>query len=180
VHRGHPWGSDTNQGEGPDAPVYYPRSFYYVAGHAPAELSAKAAERLRWVRAWRALMEHGLSGQQAADTLHLARSTVYRWERRLKAEGLRGLEDRSRRPRRVRQRQWGAELAVRVRRLRESCHGWGKDKLAPLLWEDGESVSISTVGRILKHLKVRRVLREPKRRRVRAGKWEPRRPYAVR
>lgn len=160
--------------------ISYPRSFYYVAGHAPAELSAKAGERLRWVRAWRALMEHGLSGQQAANTLHLARSTVYRWEGRLKVEGLRGLEDRSRRPRRVRQRQWGAELAMRVRQLRESCHGWGKDKLAPLLWEDGESVSISTVGRILKHLKVKRMLREPHRRRVRTGKWQPRRPYAVR
>lgn len=161
--------------------ISYPRSFYYVAGHAPAELSAKAAGRLRWVKAWRALMAHGLSGQQAAEVLHLARSTVYRWERRLKAEGLRGLEDRSRRPRRVRQKQWGAELAVQVKRMRESCRGWGKDKLAPLLWEDGERVSISTVGRILKHLKVRRMLREPHRRRVgRRGKWQPQRPYAVR
>lgn len=160
--------------------VYYPRSFYFVAGHAPTELTAKAAGRLRWIRAWRALREHGLSGQEAAETLHVARSTVYRWEGRLKAEGLRGLEERSRRPRRVRQRQWGAELAVRVRRMRESCPGWGKDKLAPLLWEDGERVSISTVGRILKHLKVRRALREPARRRVGGGKGQARRPYAVR
>jgi len=126
------------------------------------------------------LMKHGLTGQQAADTLHLARSTVYRWERRLKGEGLRGLENRSRRPKRVRQRQWGAELAVRVRRLRESCHGWRKDKLAPLLWEDGETISISTVGRILRHLKVRRVLREPQCRRVRLRRQWPKRPYAVR
>jgi hypothetical protein len=56
--------------------ISYPRSFCYVAGHAPAELSAKAAGRLRWVRVWRALMEHGLSSQQAADTVHLARSTL--------------------------------------------------------------------------------------------------------
>ena len=154
----------------------YPRSFYYVAGHAPAELSAKLAGRLRWVKAWRVLMEGCVSGQQAADALHPARSTVCRWEGRLKPEGLRGLEDRSRRLRRVRQKQWGAELVARVWRMRESCHGWGKDKLAPLLREGGETFSISTVGRILKHLKMRRVFREPHCRRVGAGKWQPRRP----
>lgn len=71
-------------------------------------------------------------------------------------------------------------MAMQVRRLRENCHGWGKDKLAPLLWEDGESLSVSTVGRILKHLKLRRVLREPQRRPVRLGGRWPKRPYAVR
>jgi putative transposase len=161
--------------------LYYPRSFYYVTRHGPIELSPRAVDRLRWLKAWRAMTHQGLTAVAAAQALRLPRSTLYRWERRMKGEGLRGLEDRSRRPRRVRQKQWGADLAVQVKRLRESCRGWGKDKLAPLLWEDGERVSISTVGRILKHLKVRRMLREPHRRRVgRKGKWQPQRPYAVR
>jgi hypothetical protein len=34
--------------------ISYPRSFYYVAGHAPAELSAKAVGRLRCRRVRRA------------------------------------------------------------------------------------------------------------------------------
>jgi transposase InsO family protein len=160
--------------------LYYPRSFYYVTRHGPIELSPKAVDRLRWLKAWRALTQRGLTSQQAAEALRLSRSTLYRWERRLKAEGLRGLEDHSRRPKQVRQRQWGAELAMQVRRLRESCHGWGKDKLAPLLWADGETVSISTVGRILKHLKGRGLLLEPQRRPVRLGYRPWRRPYAVR
>jgi len=160
--------------------LYYPRSFYFVTRQGPIELSAKAAGRLRWLKAWRALTKCGLSSQDAAEALRLPRSTLYRWERRLKAEGLRGLEDRSRRPRRIRQRQWGAELAMEVRRLRESCHGWGKDKLAPLLWEDGETVSISTVGRILRHLKVHRLLVEPDRHPVRLSRSQAKRPYAVR
>lgn len=160
--------------------LYYPRSFYYVTHHGPIELTPRAADRLRWVKAWRALRGRGLTGRQAADTLHVARATLYRWEHRLKAEGLRGLEARSRRPSRVRQKQWGAELALEVRRLRESCHGWGKDKLAPLLWEDGETVSISTVGRILKHLKTRGLLVEPDRQAVRMRRRPIRRPYAVR
>ena len=160
--------------------LYYPRSFYFVSRHRPIELSARAVERLRWLKAWRALRGRGLSGQEAAEALQLPRSTLYRWEGRLKAEGLRGLENRSRRPTRVRQPEWGAALAVQVRRLRESCHGWGKEKLAPLLWEDGERVSISTVGRILKHLKARGLLIEPLRHPVQPKRRAGKRPYAVR
>ncbi len=160
--------------------VSYPRSFYVVAQHGLIELSCKAAGRLRWVRAWRALTMRGLSAGQAAEALRLPRSSLYRWERRLKSDGPQGLEDRSRRPKRVRQRQWGAEMAVRVLRLREACHGWGKDKLAPLLWEEGETISISTVGRILKHLKKRRMLREPPCRPLRLRPRQLQRPYAVR
>jgi len=135
---------------------------------------------LRWVKAWGALRAKGLTAQEAAGVLRLPRSTLYRWERRLKVDGLRGLEDRSRRPKRVRQRKWGADLAIQVRRLRETCHGWGKDKLAPLLWEDGERVSISTVGRILKHLKPRGMLVEPERRAVRVKRRWAKRAYATR
>jgi putative transposase len=160
--------------------LYYPRSFYYVTGQGPIELSARAVDRLRWLKAWRALRQRGLTSQGAAQALRLPRSTLYRWERRMKAEGLRGLEDRKRRPKRVRQRQWGAELALQVRRLRESCHGWGKDKLAPLLWADGETVSISTVGRILKDLRDRGLLWEPPRASVRFVRRRWKRPYAVR
>jgi len=126
------------------------------------------------------MTERGLTSQEAAGALRVPRSTLYRWERRMKQAGLRGLEDRSRKPKRVRQRQWGAQLAMRVRRLRETWYGWGKDKLAPLLWEDGENVSISTVGRILKHLKARRLLVEPQRKAVRLGHRPWKRPYAVR
>lgn len=64
--------------------------------------------------------------------------------------------------------------------MRESCHGWGKDKMAPLLWEDGETASISTVGRILKHLKARGLLVEPDRQVVRFRRRPMKRPYAVR
>jgi transposase InsO family protein len=160
--------------------VSYPRSFYCIAQHGLIELSPKAAGRLRWVKAWRALTGRGLSAQKAAEVLGFPRSTLYRWDRRLRVDGPVGLEDRSRRPKQVRQRQWGAELAVRVLRLRETCHGWGKDKLAPQLWEDGETVSISTVGRILKHLKERRMLREPHRQPAKSRPRGLQRPYAIR
>ena len=86
--------------------VGYPRSFYALAEHGPVEVSAQAWDRLRWLKAWRALRERGLTSQEAAETLHLPRSTLYRWERRLNWDGPRGLEERSRRPRRVQRRRW--------------------------------------------------------------------------
>lgn len=75
--------------------VYYPRSFFFVTRNGPIELGARAADRLRWLKAWRALTGNGLSSHQAADALQIPRSTLYRWEQRLKSEGLRGLEDRT-------------------------------------------------------------------------------------
>lgn len=160
--------------------VGYPRSFYYVAQQGSVELSAKAWERLRWLKAWRALMERGLTGQQAAETLHLPRSTLYRWERRLKSDGPRGLEERSRRPRRVRRRQWSPELAQAVLRMREQYPAWGKETLQVLVGREGWQTSVSTVGRILAQLKARGVLREAPRRPVSVRRHRVRREYAVR
>jgi putative transposase len=159
--------------------IYYPRSFYFVTRNGTVELSAKATERLRWLKAWRALTENGLSGQQAAGVLHLSRATLYRWERRVKAEGLRGLEERSRRPKRCRRPQWSPELAEAVQVYRER-YGWDKEKLAVLLKQEGWQTSASTVGRIMKRLKARGVLREPLRNGIRTYKRSVKRPYATR
>lgn len=159
--------------------IYYPRSFYFVAKHGPIELSAKASHRLRWLKAWQRLREEGFTAQRAADLLRLPRSTLYRWQKRLKERGLRGLEEDSRRPKNSRRPQWTPELAEAVQELRER-YGWDKVKLAQLLKEQGWQTSASTVGRIMNRLKARGVLREPLRNGIRRYKPRPRRPHAIR
>lgn len=159
--------------------IYYPRNFFYVARYGPIELSSQASERLRWLKAWRALIDNGLSSRQAAETLHIPRATLYRWERHLKTHGLRGLENRSRRPKRCRRPQWSPELAQAIQVYRER-YGWDKEKLAVILKQDGWQTSASTVGRIMKRLKARGVLREPLRNGIRAYKRSVKRPYATR
>jgi transposase InsO family protein len=144
------------------------------------ELSAEASERLRWLKAWRALRDRGLTSHQAAETLHLPRSTLYRWEKRLKSDGARGLEERSRRPKRMRRPQWSPELAQAVLRLRETYPAWGKEMLQVLVEREGWKTSVSTVGRILANLKARGVLREAPRRPVSVRRHRLRREYAVR
>jgi putative transposase len=97
--------------------------------------------------------QHGGNVSLTARRFGLSRSTIYVWLKRQEAHGLRGLEDRSRRPRRVRQPTWGADLEARVLRLREENACWGKDKITPILRREGVSVSVSMVGRILTRLK---------------------------
>jgi transposase InsO family protein len=80
----------------------------------------------------------------------------------------------------VRQPIYSAELIAAVERLREEYPRWGKDKLAILLRREGFTCSASTVGRILKKLKERGLLKEPLPNHISARKSQRQRPYAVR
>ena len=157
-----------------------PRAFYHAARLGAAELSLQATERSRWLYAWQALRSKGITSKEASETLSLPRYTLYRWQKRLKGNGPRGLEPKSRRPKRVRQPTWSDELAHAVLRLREQYPRWGKDKLAVLLKDEGHRVSASMVGGILAYLKSHNMLKEPSLQAISAKKRKPRRPYATR
>jgi len=61
-----------------------------------------------------------------------------------------GLNDESKKPRRVRTPTTNPEIVYRVVKLRREYPAWSKYKLHALLVKDGMSVSASTIGRILK------------------------------
>ena len=160
--------------------VGLPRPFYYVARRRPIEMSEAARHRLKWLKAWQRLREEGYSSQKAADLLRLPRSTLYRWQKRLNELALRGLEERSRRPKKCRRPEWTPELAEAVLAYREE-YGWDKVKLVHMLKQDGWRTSVSTVGRIIVRLKARGVLLEPLRNGIRQYKKRGlSRPHAVR
>lgn len=160
--------------------VGYPRSFLCIARHVPVELSPRAQERLRLLCAWQAMNQRGLTRVEAAKVLRVSRATLYRWQKRIRREGLRGLEERSRRPKRVRRPLWSEDLAAAVHRLREEYPRWGKETLVVLLEREGWEASASTVGRILKRLKALGRLHEPPRRLVSLHRRAKRRVYAIR
>jgi len=141
------------------------------------ELSAQARRRLKWMEHYES---HGHNARLTCRYFGISPQTFYRWRRRYDPSNLRTLEDRSRRPRRLRQPTWSAELAQAVQSLREQYPCWGKDKLVVLLGREGWQVSTSMVGRILRRLRERGVLQEPPRQRVSARKRPWLRPYAVR
>jgi len=90
------------------------------------------------------------------------------------------LEDRSHRPKHVRQPTAPPDVVEAVVKLREEYPCWGKDKIAVLLREQGFRASTSMVGRIIRCLKDRDLLKEPLRNHASARKRVLKRPYAIR
>ena len=100
--------------------------------------------RLQW------MLFYYFNGRSAARTCRhfgISRQTFYRWKRRFDRHDRTTLEERSHRPRRVRQPTWTVELAERVLALRKQYPRWGKDKLVVLLHREKRHVSTSMVGR---------------------------------
>jgi putative transposase len=113
-------------------------------------LSREAKKRLAALRWYE---EHGQNASLTARHFGHSRSSLHAWLKRYQAAGVRGLEDHSRRPRRLRQPTWSSELEARVLELRTENPRWGKDTLTPILRREGVAVSVSMVGRILSRLK---------------------------
>ena len=153
-----------------------PRSLVRAAGSGAVELSPLARDRLRALTLW----EESGNVKWVCRTFEVSRATLYRWRNRFDPYDLTTLEERTRRPRRVRQPMWSAELVQAVLRLRKQYPRWGKAKLAVLLRREGLVTSVSTVGRILADLKRRGLRVEPKWRAVSAKRRRARRPYATR
>jgi len=141
------------------------------------ELSREARGRLKWLEYYNS---HNRNARLTCRHFNISPQTFYRWKRRYNHNNLRSLEDRSHRPCHVRQPTYSVELVEAVLKLREEYPRWGKDKLVVLLREKGFSCSASTVGRIIRRLKERGVLKEPVPNHISARKRQRQRPYAIR
>lgn len=109
-------------------------------------LSERAQQRLKildWCRA------HGNNLSLTARHFGMHRRMLRRWRDRIAKEGPRGLEDRSRRPHRVRQPSVSPDVVAEVVKIRKKYATWSKYKLQPLL-PSSLKTSVSTVGRVLK------------------------------
>ena len=144
---------------------------------ALTDLSKDARLRLKWFDYYYA---HGENARLTCRHFDISPQTFYRWKRRYSGRHLDSLEVRSHRPKRVRQPEYSQELVEAVRALRELYPRWGKDKIVVLLRDAGFPTSASTVGRILRRLKERGLLREPMCNGISARKRHRKRPYAVR
>ena len=78
----------------------------------------------------------------------ISRPTGYLWLRRFQQQGVCGMEERSRRPR-VSPLQTSAAVEQRIEQLRGQRPDWGARKLAVLLGQEGRTVPVVTVHRVL-------------------------------
>lgn len=131
-------------------PRHVIRSGLVASRIAAKPFRSEAAIREAAVKRWRCAIQDGLTATQAAQAVGVSRATLYRWQRRA--------EPRSRRPRRIRPRNWTPALVAAVEALRLDHPMWGRAKLGPLLRREGFVVSDATVGRIIAHLVERGVV----------------------
>lgn len=144
---------------------------------AGGDLSAEERRRLGWIDWYH---QHGENARKTCRHFSISPDTFYRWLNRYNPCDLSSLKGKPRRPRRLRQPTWSGEQERRVLALREQYPRWGKDKLVVLLRRESMELSVSMVGRILKKLKDRGILREPVMSRISARKRLQQRPYATR
>src|SRR5271156_2281459 len=86
--------------------------------------------------------------QQLCEEFQISRPTGYEWLRRYQAGGIAGVVEKSRRPHRS-PTQTAAEIEQRVVELRQERPDWGARKLQVLLAQEGITLPIITVHRIL-------------------------------
>jgi putative transposase len=146
-------------------------------GRRIADLSSEAYKRLKWFDYYEGV---GRNARKTCRHFGISPDTFYKWKRRYRPEDLSTLEERSRQPKHVRQPTWTPEIVKAVLEIREEYPRWGKEKLAKLLANRGIELSASMVGRILKQLKKRGVLKEPIHNHISARKRPQKRPYAIR
>lgn len=116
-----------------------------------AFLTDKLTERAKYklkILDWR--REHGNNNALAARHFSIGRMTLYRWIRRFKQRGITGLNEESRKPKRLRRPTTSWNTVIRIVQLRKLYPAWSKYKLRILIAKEGILVSASTVGRILK------------------------------
>jgi putative transposase len=111
--------------------------------------------RLRFVKL---ALQAQQSVAQLCRVYGFSRRSGYKWKRRFEREGLRGLRDRPRRPRRS-PRRISPKWLVRMRRLRRRHRSWGARKLAVALrrqFRDRGAPAARTIGRWLRRMKLNR------------------------
>lgn len=93
---------------------------------------------------------HGKNSSLTARHFGIGRMTLFRWQKRVEKFGLLGLNESSKKPKRLRTPVTPWPVIARIMELRKQYPAWSKHKLAAILKREGFKCSASTAGRILK------------------------------
>ncbi|NCU33092.1 MAG: transposase, partial [Candidatus Moranbacteria bacterium] len=115
--------------------------------------SKEAIERRDKVKSFDKLRAEGCCEKTILESLKVSRASIYRWKRFYNIRGLIGLENKSRRPKRIRTPIWTLKDEILVLDVRKKYKLWGKNKIAAIIQRDyGVKITQSTVGRIITKL----------------------------
>jgi transposase InsO family protein len=127
--------------------------YSYALSQEKLEIHRKKYEKP--VKLWEQLKSEGVSDKASQAACGISKSTYYRYKAHLENLSL-GILPPSKKPKKVNKPRWGeAELQL-VLSIRREDSSYGKEKITIILKRDhGFTMSESTVGRILTHLKKR-------------------------
>ena len=114
-----------------------------------AFLTDKLTERAKYkikILDWR--RAHGNNNSLTARHFGMGRMTLYRWLKRFRHCGIIGLNEESRRPKRLRHPATPWNTVIRIVQLRKQYPAWSKYKLRALLSREGILVSVTISCRI--------------------------------
>jgi transposase InsO family protein len=142
-------------------------------------VSKQAKYRLRIIAYYRG----GRSVNVTCRHFGIGRIYFYEWYGRFNPHDLSSLEDRSRRPRRVRQATYDTAVISIVRKLRQGYPAYSAKKLAVIIRRDyGLCYSAATIGRIIQRFRLyfSAKIKASKQRAARAKQiWKRRKPYGL-
>lgn len=154
-----------------------PRS-NYLRRIKDSDITSKARTRLSWMDYYQKTKNARLTCRHFG----IFPDTFYRWKKRYQPFNLKSLEDdfKTRRPKKLRTPTTLQEIVNRIKNLRETYPRWGKEKITVLLKREGIYISVSTVGRTIKRLKDKGILKEPLPNYISSKKRFIKRKWAVR
>lgn len=110
-------------------------------------ISERAKQRLK-ILDWH--KSRGKNISLTARHFGLTRYTVRNWQKKLDRLGPYGLNDKSHRPKNLRQSTTSWEIVSEIVKIRKQYPAWSKYKIQGMLKREGMIVSASTIGRIIK------------------------------
>ncbi|MFH1254231.1 MAG: helix-turn-helix domain-containing protein [bacterium] len=112
--------------------------------------SKEAIERLDKIKSFDKLRTEGVAVETILGILKTSFSSIKRWKRAYKSNGMIGLESKSRKPKTLRLPMWSPELEKLVLEVRRQFPLWGKNKIAAVIRRDhSKQITGSTAGRII-------------------------------
>ena len=110
-------------------------------------LSKEASKRLKWIDYYN---KHNKNASLTCRYFGISRKTFYKWLKRFNPRNLHTLDDKSKKPKRVRISRKIYEYGAKVREIREKYPTWSKYKIGAFIRQNGGDISDSSVGYILK------------------------------
>ena len=120
------------------------------------QLSKPAKQRLRWIQHY---ARHG-NARLTCRHFGISPDTFYLWKKRFDSSNLLSLEDNksNRRPKSVRSPKYTKADVDTIKKLKEINPRVGKIAITKTLAKKGIKISSSTVGRILKLIKSKKIM----------------------